>query len=201
MVNLRAREGFTVLETMISLGLVTVLLALGATTMTQVNKFFMLSKARFELQQEARSIMYVMTRELRQAQNSTIVMDKCATASTITISTFTVSNVPACSVGMPPYSRVTFEKTDKTGKPEIMQFYQSNNNLYQAVWYWNSAGAAFQTKPAINMLTSDLQYMAFSFPRSDDMTIISVSMTLQTTIYNGQFQALHMASEKVQVMN
>ena len=33
------------------------------------------------------------------------------------------------------------------------------------------------------------------------MTIVSVSLTLQTSIYGGQTKALHMASEKVQVMD
>ncbi len=43
--------------------------------------------------------------------------------------------------------------------------------------------------------------MAFTFPRSDQLSILSVSMTLQENIYQGRTKALHMASEQVQVMN
>jgi hypothetical protein len=50
-------------------------------------------------------------------------------------------------------------------------------------------------------LSKNLAYLAFTFPRSDDMTIVSVSMTLKESIYGGMTKALHMASERVRVMN
>ena len=133
--------------------------------LVQVNRFFVLSRVRADLQGQARGIMYIITRELRQAQNATITIDQAS--------------------GQPYYSRVTFTKQQGT----TMCFYQSGGKLMQ------------QVGTNIHTLTTSLVYMAFSFPRSDDMTILSVSMTLQETIYQGQLKALHMASEQVRIMD
>lgn len=90
------------------------------------------------------------------------------------------------ATGQPYYSRITFTKIQGSA----MSFYQSGTNLVQL-----SSGTVRTT------LSKNLKYLAFTFPRSDDMTIVSVSMTLEKAIYEGQTKALHMASEKVQVMN
>ena len=70
-----------------------------------------------------------------------------------------------------------------------MTYYQSGNKLIQV------GGTAAST------LSGHLRYLAFTFPHSDDMTIVSVSVTLEEAIYEGQTKALHVASERVQVMN
>lgn len=87
--------------------------------------------------------------------------------------------------GQPYYSRIAF--TDIDSKSTV--YYQNNKNLVMIV---NGSSTT---------LTSHLRYLAFALPRSDDMGIVSVSLTLEETIYQGQTKALHMASEKVQVMN
>ena len=53
----------------------------------------------------------------------------------------------------------------------------------------------------VHSLSTCLSYLAFSFPRSDNMAIISVSRTVQQSIYQGQIKALHMASQQVRVMD
>ena len=84
----------------------------------------------------------------------------------------------------PYYSRITFTDIDNNH----VQFYQSGKTLYMV-------------DGGTRTLTSSLRYIAFALPKSDDLGIVSVSFTLEQSIYQGQIKALHMASEKVRVMN
>jgi len=159
------RRGYTLTEAMLVVAILGVLATIGPGILLQVNRFFILSRARSDIQREARASMYVINRNLRQAQSSTIVID--------------------CVSGQPYYSRITFTKIQGT----TISFYQSGKNLIQ------SSGNNAKT------LSKNLRYLAFAFPRSDDMTIVSVSLTLEESIYQAQTKALHMASERVRIMN
>ena len=161
----RARPAFTLTEAMLVVAIMGMIAAVAPTLLIQSNRFMMLSRARADLQGQARGIMYIITRELRQAQSGTITIDQVS--------------------GQPYYSRITFTKQQGT----TMCFYQSGNKLMQ------------QVGSNVHTFTTSLTYMAFSFPRSDNMSIVSVSMTLQQTIYQGQIKALHMASQQVRVMD
>lgn len=85
----------------------------------------------------------------------------------------------------PYYSRMSFTKID--GK--VIIYYQRDTNLFQVV------DASTKT------LTNSIRYLAFALPKSYDLTIVSVSMTLEKSIYEGGTKSIHMASEKVMVMN
>ncbi len=87
--------------------------------------------------------------------------------------------------GQPPYSRITFTMVD--GKS--VQYFQEGTTLYGVV-------SGVTTK-----MSENLRYIAFTFPRSDDSTIISVSMTMERSTYNLQTKALQLSIEKVRVMN
>ncbi|NNN04691.1 MAG: hypothetical protein HKL90_02195 [Elusimicrobia bacterium] len=89
------------------------------------------------------------------------------------------------AAAQPFFSRITFTKL----QGETLTFEQVGNDLIKV----NGTGQV--------ILSKNLAYLAFTFPRSDDMTIVSVAMTLQESIYQGRTKALHMASEQVQVMN
>ncbi len=162
----RGRAGYTLIEAMLTVAIIGIVSSLGARMLIQANRYFILTKARTDLQKEARGAMYILTRELRQAQSASIVISRA-------------------SASQPYYSQITFTKEQGSS----MTFQQSGNQL---VMKWGSH---------TETLSKNLRYLAFTFPRSDDMTIVSVSMTLQTNIYQGRTKALHMASEKVQVMN
>jgi len=161
----RNQKGWTLVELSIVVAIIGIIVMIAPTIINETTQFFILGKTKIELQQQARGIMYVITRELRQAQNATITIDRAA--------------------GQPYYSRITFTKI--TGQTQT--YAQSGTSLLLI------QGATTTT------LTNNLAYLAFTFPRSDDMTILSVSMTLQQQIYGGVFKALHMASERVRVMN
>ena len=170
MVKFKRRQGVTMMEMMITLGIISSLFVVSAPLLLQANRQFIMNRTRVELQQEARGVMYILTRNLRQAQSSTI----------------TISRV----TGQPFYSQITFTKEAATaGVSSTLTFQQEGVTLYQII-----GGIK---RP----LTKNLNYLAFTFPRSDDMSILSVSITLRKNIYEGKTKALHMASEKVRIMN
>ncbi|MDI6757536.1 MAG: prepilin-type N-terminal cleavage/methylation domain-containing protein [Endomicrobiia bacterium] len=87
--------------------------------------------------------------------------------------------------GQSPYSRISFTAID--GKQFI--FYLSGKNLIM------------QTPSGSKTLTADVRYLAFGPPKTETLTIISISLTLEKEIFEGRTKALHMAAEKVMIMN
>ncbi len=166
MVRNRSRRGFTLPEVLVTVAIVGIMSGMGASVLLQVNRFFIMSKTRLELQREARAVMYLLTRTLRQAKYSTITIDRFSSS-------------------QPFYSRITFTKQ----QGGTVSYRLNGTNLQQVVG------------TRVSTLSKNVKYLAFTFPRSDDMGILSVSVTLQQNIYQGRVKALHMASEKVQVMN
>ncbi len=88
-------------------------------------------------------------------------------------------------LGQPPASRITF--TNVQG--QTVSFYQNNNKLFMTVGNGKS------------LLTSRLAYIAFTYPRSDDVTLLSVAVTIQEPTYLGARKALQLSIQKVRVMN
>ncbi len=162
----RKRLGVTLMELMVVLGIVSALFTVAAPILLQANRQFIMVRTKVELQQEARAVMYIVTRNLRQAQGASIIISRA-------------------NVSQPFFSKITFT----TEKGLTLMFQQEGTILYQVI-----GGGK-------RVLSKNLEYLAFTFPRSDDMGIISVSLTLRKSIYEGKTKALHMASEKVRVMN
>jgi prepilin-type N-terminal cleavage/methylation domain-containing protein len=160
------RSGVTLMELMITISIVSAVFAISAPILMQANRQFIMNRSRVELQQEARAVMYVVTRNLRQAQAASITINRA-------------------SASQPFYSKISFTKQQGS----ILVFQQEGQYLYQVI------------NGVRRPLSKNLKYLAFTFPRSDDMGIISVSLTLEKQIFEGRKKALHMASEKVRVMN
>lgn len=165
MVISKKPRGYTLVEIMVMVAILGVLASIGAPLMINANRFFILNRTKVELQREARSAIALITRNLRQAKATTMVITQ--------------------NSGQPTYSKITFTKV--TGG--TLSYYQNNNQLVQA------SGA--QTM----VLSKNIRFLTFNFPRSDDLSIVSVSMTVEKAIYEGKTKALQMASEKVRVMN
>lgn len=167
MVKIRDRRGgYTLTEMLMVVAVIGVLATVGARILVQVNRYFIMTSTRAELQREARALMYVINRNLRQGTTASVVIDRANTS-------------------QPFYSRLTFTKIQGT----TIRYYQSGTSLIQQVGTQNRT------------LTKNLKYLALTFPRSDDLSIVSVSVTLEKSIYQGRTKALHMASEKVRLMN
>jgi prepilin-type N-terminal cleavage/methylation domain-containing protein len=86
--------------------------------------------------------------------------------------------------GQPPYSRLSFS-TISGGN---IIFYQQGTNLYQVY-------------RSTTVLSQNLHYIAFTYPRSDDPTILSVAMTMEKSTFQGAYKSLELSIEKVRIMN
>jgi prepilin-type N-terminal cleavage/methylation domain-containing protein len=86
--------------------------------------------------------------------------------------------------GQPPYSQISFTGIDD----QDYIFYQSGNTLYQVA-------------TSTPMISRNLRFIAFTYPRSDDPSIVSVAVTMEKSTYEGGSKALELSIEKVRVMN
>jgi prepilin-type N-terminal cleavage/methylation domain-containing protein len=86
--------------------------------------------------------------------------------------------------GQPPASRVSFTTLDG----QNMVFYQRGTSVYQVA-------------RSTAVISQNLHYLAFTYPRSDDPTIISVAITMAHSTYEGGSKALELSIEKVRIMN
>ena len=170
MVTARHRNGYTLIEIMLTVAIMAIVATAVPRLFTNVYRFMRLSVARAEIQKNARMTLSNINRALRQARASSIVVDQLS--------------------GMPPYSRIAFSRYKPDGSTEDVSYYQNGNNLYLSV---GGAGG--------RMVAEDLRYIAFSYPQSDDSTIISISVSFERATYEGGTKALQMAIEKVRVMN
>lgn len=87
--------------------------------------------------------------------------------------------------GQGPMSRIDFQLVDGRN----VSFRQNNAQLIQR----------FAGKETI--ISRNLSYIAFTFPRSDDPTLVSVSMTMSKNVQLGRKKALELTIQKIRVMN
>ncbi len=101
-------------------------------------------------------------------------------------STIVVSNRSS----QPPYSWIRFS-IDKGAGAAISSygFFQEGKNL------------KYMKGGSTSTIAENLRYLAFTYPKSDDDGIISVSMTFEEATYAGYTKALQLSIEKVRVMN
>ncbi|MBI4424845.1 MAG: prepilin-type N-terminal cleavage/methylation domain-containing protein [Elusimicrobia bacterium] len=107
MVTRREPRGFTLIEVMLVVAITSILASGGAVVLTQVFRFFRQTQARIEIQRDARAVFDQISRTLRSARASTIVIDQLT--------------------NQPPYSRITFTRIDGTA----LSYFQNGDTLYQ----------------------------------------------------------------------
>jgi len=84
----------------------------------------------------------------------------------------------------PPYSRISF----RTVTGQNVMFYQSGKTLYQV-------------NASTTSLSANLRYIAFTYPRSDDPSILQVAITMEHGTFQGRSKALELSIEKIRIMN
>lgn len=84
-----------------------------------------------------------------------------------------------------PFSSIGFWTVDG----RWLKFYQQGRDLM------------FVQNTSTRTVADGLRYIAFSNPRTDNSSIISVSVTFERDTYQGGSKALQMAIEKVRIMN
>ena len=165
------RAGTSLAELMVVVAIIGILSLVGPPMMIGVQNFFLMTSARYEIQRDARASLDVINRFLRESYQTSIVID-----------------TPA---GEGPYSHISFMLVDG----RTMQFQQSGRSLIQKVT--NAAGS----QTTVNTLSSNLIYIAFTFPHTDDVSIVSVAITMGKNIQLGRQKVLELTVQKVRVMN
>jgi hypothetical protein len=163
--------GYTLTEAMLVVTILSIVVGLGGTLMIQAQRYIRLNLARNEIQRESRATLSNINRELRQALASTVVVDQ--------------------ATGQPPQSRITFQRYKPDGSLETVSYYQQGRKLYL------KTGSASTGKP----VGMPLRFLAFTYPQTDNDGIVSVSLTYESSTYEGGTKALQMAVEKVRIMN
>jgi prepilin-type N-terminal cleavage/methylation domain-containing protein len=115
-------------------------------------------------------------RNARDALNQINQALRQASASTIVITNETAQS---------PFSAINFTTIDG----RALKFYQEGDGL------------RFVQNGSTVAVADGLRYIAFSYPRTDNSKIVSVSVTFEKATYQGGTKALQMAIEKVRIMN
>lgn len=167
------RSGLTLVELMVASTIIAIIMVGISTFFTQGINFFRVSQAKLDVQRDARSALDNINRQLRQAKASTIVIDRKDTA-------------------QPPYSRIYFE----TIRGKYVTFYQDVTSLYQLVGDTPTGGHK-------NLLSDNLETISFTYPQTDDDTILHVSLCMVKVPhpYIKGAKALQLSIAKVRVMN
>lgn len=173
----RARPAYTLMELMIVVAIMGVLILAAPRTFIKAYQFVQLMMARVEIQKNARGALANINRDLRQA-----------VATSINVGSIT---------GQPNHSCIYFAKYNSAGGQEYMSYYQNANKLYQ----YRSDSAITSCAHNGKMIANNLRYIAFTYPRTDDDSILSISITFEKATYEGGTKALQMAVEKVRIMN
>ncbi len=160
------RRAFTLMELMAVVVITSILIAVAIPIVRTMNENMMMSKTRLSLQQDARNIMAILNRFLREAKASSIVISRYN------------SSQPFCSY-------IKFTTIDS----KTYEFYQDGRSL------------VLKQGNMKNTMSQNLRYLAFTFPDSSNMYIVSVSMTFEKELFGGRKKAIHVASEKVRIMN
>ncbi len=162
--KLRARAGYTLTEMMMVVAIMGILATVGPTMLTQMQNFFLMTSARYEIQRDARTTLDTVNRYLRQAVARTVVID---------------------TNGQGPFSRIRFRHVDG----RYMEFRQSGHDLIQVIG------------TAQSVVSRNLLYIAFTYPHTDDVSIISVAITMGKSIQLGRRKVLELTIQKVRIMN
>ena len=128
---------------------------------------------RFSLQHSARGEIQSEIRVIMDNMDRTI---RQASVNSINVSQ---------DSGQPPYSKIYFTTVDG----RTITYKQNGRQLLEIV------------NGNTKTLSKNIYYLAFTYPKTDTNTVISISITLQKATFEGRTTALQMAITKVRIMN
>lgn len=172
-VKFKKPHGFTLAEVSVSLVVISMIMIGVNTFLSKGIDFFRIAEAKTFVQRDARQCLKLINKYLRMAKASTVVISRE-------------------NIDNPPYSKIYFE----TVKGDIITYYQSTTKLFQSV---GKSTDTFHT----NLLTDNLQNISFIYPRTDDDSILHISICLVKIPhpYIKGAKALQLSVEKVRIMN
>jgi len=160
------KKGWTLVEVLIVVTMIGVLSLSVSSIFYNIWQFYKMSYAQKEIQEEARVIMELIRRNLRNGISDTIVISRYDDT-------------------QPYYSKIDFNTLDGSR----VSYYQIDRTLYQEI------------DGNKKVLSKNVTYFAITPSKTYELNIISVAITLEKEVYELKKKALHMASEKVMVMN
>lgn len=170
---INSNKGYTLAEMMMAVAILGILSMVAAPLLVNMTNFWSQTTARNNIQRDVRVSLDTINRFARQGRASTVIIDRAA--------------------NQPPASRITFDIICTTctavSSASTVSFYQSGNKLFMT-----RAGSS-------SVLSSNIAYLAFSYPRTDDTSLISVALTTQAKTYKGGTKALQLSIQKVRIMN
>lgn len=184
MTKYSSRRGYSLIEIMMVVTILGIIGSVGGLLFKQLQTFYMTVNARDIVQRDDRVSLEIMDRFIRQAQKSTICIDSPGASSPC-----------ACMGGLATaggyWSRICFTTIDGRS----LRFYANGSTLTMSLK--PSGGAVYDT----TNLSRNLCYLAFSFPNTNDPSIINVALATSQAVQLSKQNVLAMSIQKVRVMN
>lgn len=168
-------KGVTLVELMVAIT-ISAIIGIAYTKMQEyILRFTLVSKAKQESVQEARTALTVMQKMIQQGSASSFVMDQ----------------QPA----QPPYSRIYFKCTDMDGNTREFSFYQISRTLYMD--YRTLGEAAWKSR----ILSKNCRFLTFFYAQSSDNRLISVNLTISKKTAEQKETFLQMTLQRIRIQN
>ncbi|HCJ66732.1 MAG TPA: hypothetical protein DHV62_05245 [Elusimicrobia bacterium] len=176
MLQIKQERGVTLIELMFVVIILGILFTVGANVLISGWRFMFLSQARWEIQRDVRTNLDLVHRNLREAEYTSVTIYK---------------STDTAGVTNPPCSKISFTNVDD----DEISYYQDGDKLYQKI---KRSG---ETTYATTKLAENLRYIYFAYPKSDERSIISLSICFEKETFGGGAKALQLSVEKIRLMN
>jgi prepilin-type N-terminal cleavage/methylation domain-containing protein len=167
----KRNRGYTLAELLIASAILAVIFSLGSSLLIKVNTFFKISVAKVEVQRDVRTLMELMTREIREAGS-------------VSLSRLNASQ--------PPYSYIQFSGPGCTGR-----FWQDGQKLIMEK-IPSFPGAPSQPP---TVMSKDLRSLMFLYPSTDNPNLLTILITLEKRDGTGRTQSVQLGGETIRLLN
>jgi len=168
---LRDKKGITLVELMITITIVGII-GLGVGTLfTKGMQLWQMNKAKAEIERDVRTALDLIIQNIRQAEDSTIVIDRY-------------------DANQPPYSRITFTSV----KGGTISYYQKGTELFQ-----NTAAGDYRLMENLRNVT--FTYEDTELPDEGEVSVINCSVCAETHVWAARTKVFQLNAEKIRVMN
>jgi prepilin-type N-terminal cleavage/methylation domain-containing protein len=170
----KRNRGYTLAELLIASAILAVIFSLGSNLLIKVNTFFKISIAKVEVQRDVRALMELMTREIRDAQASTVSLSRL-------------------NASQPPYSYIQFDALPGYRG----RFWQDGQKLIMEKIALLPGGPS--QPPTV--MSKDLRSLMFLYPSTDNPNLLTILITLEKRDGTGRTQSVQLGGETIRLLN